>query len=294
MNALPGPPAHEVPVAEARAGHIAEAEQLSGAGEPVAEVRDVTVPSPRRRGSRAAARARERARRRRLHPRRRLDDGLDRHVRRAAARGSPTRRVRPSRRSSTGCRPSTRSRRRSTTAWRRSGGSPPRAGPFAVAGDSAGGNLAAVCARRLRGEVDLRLQALIYPVTDAGLNRPSFSEFGDRLRAQRRPGASHLGRTTSTAPTAGCRTLRRCAPTISRAWRLRSSSPPRPTSCATRARRTWTRCAEAGVAVEHVRWPGTIHGFFRWVAAASVARDAVDAVGARLRTALGVKDTPVG
>jgi acetyl esterase/lipase len=42
----------------------------------------------------------------------------------------------------------------------------------------------------------------------------------------------------------------------------------------------------AGVPTELVRWPGTIHGFFRWLAVAPAAREAVDAVGARLRTAL--------
>jgi hypothetical protein len=35
-----------------------------------------------------------------------------------------------------------------------------------------------------------------------------------------------------------------------------------------------------------VRWPGTIHGFFRWLAVAPAAREAVDAVAARLRDAL--------
>ena len=44
MNAISSPPAHEVPVAQARAAHVSEAERLSGPGEPVAEVRDVTVP----------------------------------------------------------------------------------------------------------------------------------------------------------------------------------------------------------------------------------------------------------
>ena len=47
-------------------------------------------------------------------------------------------------------------------------------GPLVVAGDSAGGNLAAVVALKVPG---VKLQLLIYPVTDAGLNTPSYSEF---------------------------------------------------------------------------------------------------------------------
>jgi acetyl esterase len=50
----------------------------------------------------------------------------------------------------------------------------------------------------------------------------------------------------------------------------------------------------AGVPVELVRWPGVIHGFFRWLAAAAPSREAIDAVAGRLRTALGVKDAAVG
>src|SRR3954471_3953047 len=46
MNAMPGPPAQEVGVAAARAAQVAEAERLSGPGEPVAEVRDIAVPGP--------------------------------------------------------------------------------------------------------------------------------------------------------------------------------------------------------------------------------------------------------
>ena len=43
---------------------------------------------------------------------------------------------------------------------------------------------------------------------------------------------------------------------------------------------------EAGVPTELVRWPGTIHGFFRWLAISTAAREAIDAVGAVLRRAL--------
>ena len=52
---------------------------------------------------------------------------------------------------------------------------------MAIAGDSAGGNLATVTARRLRDEggPPLRFQALIYPVCDAALNTPSYREKGD-------------------------------------------------------------------------------------------------------------------
>jgi hypothetical protein len=51
---------------------------------------------------------------------------------------------------------------------------------------------------------------------------------------------------------------------------------------------------DAGVPVDLVRWPGTIHGFIRWLAATSVAREAIDAVAARLARALGVKDAARG
>ena len=46
MNAVPGPPPEQVTVAEARAAHAEESARLSGAGEPVAEVRDLVIPGP--------------------------------------------------------------------------------------------------------------------------------------------------------------------------------------------------------------------------------------------------------
>lgn len=50
-------------------------------------------------------------------------------------------------------------------------------GPVVVSGDSAGGNLAAVCAARSRTEDSLGVigQVLIYPVVDADLSRPSYA-----------------------------------------------------------------------------------------------------------------------
>lgn len=48
---------------------------------------------------------------------------------------------------------------------------------LAVAGDSAGGNLAAIATQQLRGEVDIAAQLLVYPATDLLGHHPSKDEF---------------------------------------------------------------------------------------------------------------------
>ncbi|MGE0541790.1 MAG: alpha/beta hydrolase [Dehalococcoidia bacterium] len=55
--------------------------------------------------------------------------------------------------------------------------------PLIVAGDSAGGNLAAVMALRARdrGGPSIALQVLIYPVTDADFGRPSYTDPENQL-----------------------------------------------------------------------------------------------------------------
>ncbi|MDF2234498.1 alpha/beta hydrolase [Albimonas sp. CAU 1670] len=57
--------------------------------------------------------------------------------------------------------------------------------PVAVAGDSAGANLATVSARRLKGRVEVAVQALIYPVTDCDFDRPSYRERSDGMPLKR-------------------------------------------------------------------------------------------------------------
>jgi acetyl esterase len=54
-------------------------------------------------------------------------------------------------------------------------------GPLVIGGDSAGGNMAAVCALRARdsGGPALAAQALVYPVTDSDMTTPSYAEHGD-------------------------------------------------------------------------------------------------------------------
>ena len=59
--------------------------------------------------------------------------------------------------------------------------------PLIVAGDSAGGNLAAVMAIRARdrGGPAIALQALIYPVTDSDFSRPSYASPENKLMLTR-------------------------------------------------------------------------------------------------------------
>jgi len=145
-----------------------------------------------------------------------------------------------------------------------------------VAGDSAGGNLAAVVARHVRS---LKLQLLIYPVTDAGLNTPSYREFGEEY-----------GLTAAA---------------MKRFWELYGADGLNPDASPLRATDL------AGVAPAHVitaeydvlrdegeayagklenatvvRVPGTIHGFWRWQKASAVARRTVEEAGAAIRAAL--------
>ena len=113
---------------------------------------------------------------------------------------------------------------------------------LAVGGDSAGGNLSAVVAQHL-GESWPR-QFLIYPATDGVGDYPSKAENGEGffLTAGMMEWFSghYVGPTSTSRPS--CTGSRRCtatSPTGARRW----SSPPSSTRCATRARRTPTRCA---------------------------------------------------
>ena len=158
---------------------------------------------------------------------------------------------------------------------------------MAIAGDSAGGNLATVTARRLRddGAPVLRFQALIYPVCDSALNTPSYREsatgFGLSSESMKRYWELYLdgadGRNPDASPLQAD-DLAGLPPAFVLTVRddvLRDEAE------------AYARALEAaGVPVTLRRYDGAVHGFFRWLAKAELARRAVAETGAALRAAL--------
>ena len=215
-----------------------------------------------------------------------FDAGVPRARRSRPARSSPS--------STTGSRPSIRSRPQPTTrappcagCTRTPGELGADPGRLAVAGDSAGGNLAAVTARRLRDEggPPLRMQALIYPVCDAALNTPSYREKGDGLRADRREHEALLG---ALPRRRGRHAARRVAAAGGRPGRAAAGvRPHRARRRAVRRGRGLRRRARGARACPSSCAASTapIHGFFRWIAKAGIARRAVAEVGEALRAA---------
>jgi acetyl esterase len=329
MEAAEGPPAHLVPIAQARAAHDKETAVMSGPGEDVAEVRDVEAPGP---GGPIPVRLF-----RPLHDRAAggapASDG--------SAGGAPASDASacgaPASDASAGgalplvaylhgggwvlgtldafdpvCRalanasgalvasigyrlapehpfPAAPDDARAAVRWLAAhadelGADPARLG---IAGDSAGGNLAAVTARRLRddGDPPLRFQALIYPVCDSSLNTPSYRDngagfglSGESMKRYwelyldgadgRHPDASPLQAADLTGlPPAYVLTVRHDV--------LRDEGE------------AYARALEAaGVPVTLSRYDGAVHGFFRWIGKAQIARAAVAEAGAALRAGL--------
>jgi acetyl esterase len=161
-------------------------------------------------------------------------------------------------------------------------------GRLAIAGDSSGANLAAVAARRLRDEGEgatLSAQALVYPVCDVSLDTPSAhafaSGYGFTAAAMRRYWALYLHGAEGSDPDASplqARDLSGLPPAFvatAEADVLRDEGEAY--AAGLRA---------AGVRVALRRYPGTVHGFWRWLARSGAARRAVGEVGAALRFAL--------
>ena len=135
--------------------------------------------------------------------------------------------------------------------------------PLIVGGDSAGGNLAAVMALRARdrGGPRIDLQVLIYPVTDADLDRPSYTDPENQTLLTRDgmiwfwdhylPDASW--RTEPDASPLHAADLAGLPPAV---VMTAEHDPLRDEGEAYAA-----RLAEAGVVVDFQRHPGQVHGF---------------------------------
>jgi acetyl esterase/lipase len=295
MAAAPGPPSELVPIAQVRAANDEEAALLSGPGEPVAAVRDVTAPGPGGpvpirvyvpdepgplpllayahgggwvlgtitafdtlcRTLANAAGAVVASIGYRLAPEHPFPAGLDDVL--------------------------------AATRWLGANAAALGADParLAIGGDSAGGNLAAVAARRLRdaGGPALRYQLLVYPATDAGLNFPSYREnsegFGLGVEDMRRYWELYLDGADGLAPDAS----------PLRADDLAGLPPAYVLTVANDVLRdegeAYAQALErAGVPVTVARYDGAVHGFFRWLAKAELSRRAVAEAGAALRAAL--------
>lgn len=160
---------------------------------------------------------------------------------------------------------------------------------IAVAGDSAGGNLAAAVCLKAKAEKgpEIAFQLLIYPVTDAPRNTQSYKDFGEGhfleaegmdwfwnhyvlaggadpadpyaapLRAE-----SLAGLPPAYVVTAGFDVLRDEGKAYAEALK------------------------KAGVEAEYVNYEGMIHGFFNLQGALDVSRDAVKAAAKALKEAL--------
>jgi acetyl esterase len=295
MNAAPGPPAHLVPVAQSRATHDLETAELSGPGADVAEVRDVSVPGP---GGEIGVRVYRPEGEGPLPLVAYLHgggwvigslDGFDPLCRALANASGAVIASIDYRLAPEHPFPAAPDDARAAVRWlaehaEELGGDPARLG---IAGDSAGGNLATVTARRLRddGGPALRFQALIYPVCDSALNTPSYREFeqGFGLSAESMQRFWNLYLDGSDGRHADASPLH--APDL-------SGLPPAfiLTVAADVLRdegEAYARALEAaGVPVTLRRYDGPIHGFFRWLAKSRLSREAVAEVGAALRAGL--------
>jgi acetyl esterase len=270
--ALDGPPAHEVPIEQARAAHLAETRALAGEGPAVADVTDdaiagvdVRIYTPE--GARGTIAY--------LHGGGWVLGNLESVDAVCSALANEARarvvsidyRLAPEH-------PFPAALNDARDVVR-------RIEPDVVAGDSAGGNLAAVVARHER---HLKLQLLIYPVTDAGLNTPSYRDLDERYgltaATMRRFWNLYLDGADGFAPDAS----------PGRATDLDGLPPAYILTASHDVLRdegeAYARALQdAGVPVTLNRVEGAIHGFWRWQTKA-ISRRAVREAGAAVRAAL--------
>ena len=163
------------------------------------------------------------------------------------------------------------------------------AGRIALAGDSAGGNLAAAAAQSLAGDPAIRHQLLIYPALDASCSAASFgTEFPGFLSSAQmhwywdqyapdRNGRA-LASDQRASPMAGS-----IAPDMPSATIIVAGNDPLHDEAVAYAE----RLQAAGVQTALQSYPGAIHGFASLVGLVPLANEAVSAAAEALRAGLG-------
>lgn len=163
------------------------------------------------------------------------------------------------------------------------------AGRIALAGDSAGGNLAAAAAQSLAGDRAIRHQLLFYPALDASCSAPSFgTDFPGFLSsgqmrwywdqyAPDRDGRA-LASDRRASPMAGT-----IAPHTPSATIIVAGNDPLHDEAVAYAH----KLRAAGVQSALQSYPGAIHGFASLVGLVPLANEAVSAAADALRAGLG-------
>lgn len=160
---------------------------------------------------------------------------------------------------------------------------------IALAGDSAGGNLAAAAARSLAGDPAIRHQLLFYPALDAGCTAKSFGadHAGFLSSAQMRwywdqyapSGDRHdLAENPHASPAAGA-----VSPDTPKATIVVAGNDPLHDEGAAYAE----KLQAAGVSATLQSYPGAIHGFASMIGMVPLADEAVSAAAQVLRDCLG-------
>jgi acetyl esterase len=161
-------------------------------------------------------------------------------------------------------------------------------GRLAVAGDSAGGNLAAVVALMARdaGGPAIALQVLIYPVTDVGAESKSYSDFAEGYMLTRdgmRWFTNHYLKAPSDAQDWRVSPLRAASLAgLPPALVITAGFDPLRDEGAAYAR----RLTEAGGQVDYINYGGMIHGFMPMGKLLATGNRATSHVAASLRQAL--------
>jgi acetyl esterase len=163
-------------------------------------------------------------------------------------------------------------------------------GPLVVAGDSAGGNLAAVAALRARdaGGPALALQVLVYPVTDHDVDRPSYCSYDGREFIVNR--GDMVWFWDQYAPDPAARSNPYASPL--RATDLTGLPPAYIVTAEHDPLRDEgfafaDRLRAARVPVEHRHYGSQIHGFFTLVNVLDDADKSVAEAGSAIRAAVG-------